>query len=151
MEQTTIPGLNSVYPAPNESNEISNITPTQKNAITQLAIPTPNCGKAVITGQLLVEGEGGQPFITTLYLASTIQSSKPGDLPKVNFLEQSNPITIQEVGTGRFMFAEVAPSKFGLVVWTPVGGYPLKDSNGNTILIDVKPNESIDLGIIPIK
>jgi hypothetical protein len=151
MELPMTPVLNSAYPGPIEDNETLNITPTHSNIVTELIIPTPSSGNAVITGQLLVGGDQNQPLITSLYLASTIPASTPGASSIVNLLKESDPIAIQDVRTGRFMFGDVPPGQYALVVLTVVGEYALKDSAGNIIIFTVNPGETKDLGVITIQ
>jgi hypothetical protein len=149
--QSTVPIVDFVYPGPLGGNGSPEVVSTPVYYVTQLVVPTPSSGKAVITGQLLVGGEGGQPYMTTLYLASTLPPSTPGYPPLVAYSEESDPIAIQEVGTGRFLFVDVPPGQYALIVWTPIGGNPLVDSSGGTLLFTVNPDEVKDLGIIPIQ
>jgi hypothetical protein len=151
MQQPTIPTYNSTYPDPAGGNETSNILPTPINTVSQLVIPTPDNGNAVITGQLLTGGEQSKPLITTIYLASAVSASTSGSALTINPIQPSDPIAIQEVGTGRFMFTKVPPGQYALVVFTGAGEYPFKDGEGNQIIINVGPGEVKDLGIITIQ
>lgn len=151
MEQPTILSSNSTYPEPSDDNNTSNNDLTPINTVEQLIISTPSEGKAVITGQLLVGGDKNQPLMTIIYLASATPASTPGSSPLVNLIQQSDPVAIQEVGTGRFIFTDVLPGRYALVVLTIAGEYPLKDSSGNTIIFTVNPGESKDLGVITVQ
>ncbi len=149
--QATVPVVNSVYPGPLEGSGSPEVVGTPEYYVTDLSIPKPSNGKAVVTGQLLVEGVQGKPYLGALYLASTIPPSTPDFPPLVSFSEQTDQLGVMDVNTGRFLFKDVAPGTYAIVLWTPFGGNPLLDSSGGTLLFDVKSDETKDLGIIPVK
>jgi hypothetical protein len=119
--------------------------------VTHLVVPTPSSGKAVVTGILLIGGEDKQPYLATLYLGPTIPPSTPDYPPMISFSEKSDPLAVQDVDTGRFLFSDVSPGQYGMILWSPFGGNPLVDENGDTILFSVNADEVKDLGIIPIQ
>ncbi len=151
VEEPTVPVVTFSYPGPLGGSGIPEAVSTPEYYVTQLVVPTPVDGKAVVTGVLLVEGEAGKPYMATLYLASTIPPSTPDYPPLIAFSEQSDQLGIQDVDTGRFLFTDVAPGQYAIIIWTPFGGTPLVDESGNSILITVNSGEVKDLGIIPIK
>jgi hypothetical protein len=146
--EPTVPIVDSAYPGPGQPGTV---TEEPGPAPTPLAIPTPSNGLAVITGQLLIGGEGGQPFTGVLYLGSTLAASDPSFPPMVAFSEITDPRAVQEASTGHFMFADVKPGIYALVIWTPVGSTPIEDSTGQYLLVEVQAGDVKDLGIIPIK
>lgn len=150
IDLPSLPLANSSYPGPGSSGEVSTLSPTPVYFVTQMAVPTPMIGKAVITGQLFSQGSENQPFITSIYLSSTSPSTTPGGPPEVNFSEQSDPIAIQDLGTGRFMFQNVDPGQYSIVIWSQNGGIPLLDESGNTIIFTVNSDETKDLGVIHV-
>jgi hypothetical protein len=151
IEEPTVPVVTSSYPGPLGGSGIPEVVSTPMNYVTQLIVPTPLTGKAVVTGVLLIGGEGGKPYMATLYLASTVPPSTPDYPPLIAFSEQSDQLGIQDVDTGRFLFTNVAPGQYAIIIWTPFGGNPLVDQSGNSLLFTVKAGEVKDLGIIPIK
>ena len=150
-EEPTVPIVTFSYPGPLGGSGISETVPTPEYYVTNLVVPTPGNGKAVVTGQLLLGGEGGAPFMATLYLASTVPPSTPDYPPLIAFSEQSDQLGVQDVETGRFLFTDVVPGQYAIIIWTPFGGTPLVDESGSSILFTVNPGEVKDLGIIPIK
>jgi len=151
IDEPTVPVVNSSYPGPLGGSGIPETASTPEYFVTHLVVPTPSSGKAVVTGRLLIGGEVGQPFLATLYLASTVPPSTPNYPPLIAFSEQSDQLGIQDADTGRFLFTDVVPGQYAIIIWTPFGGNPLVDGSGNSILFMVNPGEVKDLGIIQIK
>jgi hypothetical protein len=149
--QATVPVVNLEYPGPLGGNGIPEVIATPVYYVTDLSVPTPASGKATITGQLLVGGEGGDPYMATLYLATTIPASTPDYPPMIAFSEKKDQRATQDVDTGRFLFTDVTPGEYAIILWTPFGGNPLLDASGGTLMLTVKPDELRDLGIIPIE
>jgi hypothetical protein len=148
---TPIPVIDDTYPGPLSAQTTPEQVNTGENFVTNLVIPTPNEGKAVITGQLLIGGEGGEPYIATLYLGPTVAPSTPTYPPMISFSEDTDLRAIQDVDTGRFVFTDVAPGQYAIILWTPYGGNPLVDENEATVMFSVSAGEVKDLGILPIK
>ncbi len=144
--QTT---TNAAYPNPESGITGSNLS--AQYLVDKLVLPTASQEKGVITGQLLVGGNTSQPYIITLYLASTIPASDASKPPVVNFSRQTDPIATFEKSSGRFMFSDVAPGKYALVVSPGPESYFIQDSSGNTLIIEVQAGQVTDLGVIPIK
>ena len=151
VEETSVPVIDSAYPGPLGGSGNPETASTPDYYVTNLVVPTPGNGKAIITGQLLLGGEDGKPYLATLYLASTVPPSTPDYPPLIAFSEQSDQLGVQDVETGRFLFTDVVPGQYAVVIWTPFGGNPLVDESGGSILFTVNPGEVKDLGIIPIK
>jgi hypothetical protein len=148
--QETVPIVSSEYPGPLGGNGVPEVIATPDYFVTQLTVPTPESGKATITGLLLVGGEGGDPYMATLYLASTLPASTPDYPPMIAFSEKKDQRAIQDVDTGQFLFTDVTPGVYAIIVWTPFGGNPLLDKSGGTLILTIKSDEIKDLGIIPI-
>jgi len=55
------------------------------------------------------------------------------------------------VNTGRFLFTDVNPGQYAIIIWSPFGGNLLSDESGATILVTVNADEIKDLGVIPVK
>ncbi len=140
---------NKAYPNPESGSAASNLS--SQYLVDNLVIPTASQDKGVITGQLLVGGDASKPYITTLYLASTIPASDASQPPVVNFARQTDPIATFEKTSGRFLFSEIAPGKYALVVSPGSESYFIQDSSGNTMIIEVSAGQVTDLGVIPIK
>lgn len=115
-----------------------------------LEVPEPADGRGVVTGQLLTPGPGGTPYIGALYLANTIPSDQQGFPPIIAFSDQTDPLAVQD-RTGRFLFSDVPPGTYALVIWNPVASTVIEEPGTNDyMLFEVTAGEVIDLGVIGI-
>jgi hypothetical protein len=146
--ENIVPTVESEYPGPVTGSVEAGTTDYQ---VTNLVIPTPSSENGVVTGQLFVGGEGGAPYIGTLYLAKTLPPSTPGYPPLIAFSEKSDQLGIQDVETGKFLFTDVKPGQYAIIIWTPFGGNPLTDVKGDSLIFTVNAGEVTDLGVIPIQ
>jgi hypothetical protein len=131
------------YPAPETSAPPEQLPES-------LEIPEPAGDRGAVTGQLLTPGPGGNPYIGALYLASTIQSDQEGFPPIVAFSDQTDPVAVQDQ-TGRFLFSDVPPGTYALVIWNPVASTVIEEPGTNDYMVfEVKAGEVTDLGVIGI-
>lgn len=115
-----------------------------------LEIPEPEADSGIVTGQLLTPGPGGSPYIGSLYLASTIASDQEGFPPIVAFSDQVDPLAVQDQ-SGRFLFTDIAPGNYSLVIWNPVASTVIEEPGTNDYMVfEVKAGEVTDLGVIGI-
>ena len=121
VSQPSPVNMNYTYPGPLGENGTSTPVPTMTYFVNHLPVQTPSSGKANVTGQLLINGKGGKPYLATLYLASTIAPSDPKYPPLISFSEKTDPLASQEVDTGRFLFTDVEPGQHAIIVWTVYG------------------------------
>ena len=134
---------NEGYPAP-EPIPLANDLPDQ------LTIPTPNTDKGNVTGQLLTPDPGGEPYDTSLYLASTIDSDNAGYPPIVVLSDSEEPLASQDK-TGKFLFENIEPGIYGLRIWTSIKNTIIQDPDtGGYLLVEVRAGEIVDLGVIGI-
>lgn len=119
------------YPAPNVEPDIP--TPTV----------TPDTTKGNIKGTLLRNNQGVPEAI--LYLAEIIKDDKGNDrLASFNPFESPSTTTNTE---GVFIFPNVAPGKYQLVLYTVVNAYFLYyPGEKKEIIVTVKENQTIDVG-----
>ena len=151
FEPTPATQVDQAYPGPSTGQQVPEAAYTPEYHVTNLVIPTPGSGKGVVTGQLLIGGEADHPYLATLFLASTIPPSTPDYPPMISYSEEDDPIAVQDVNTGRFLFSDVAPGQYAIIIWSPLGGFPLEDKDGTSVLFTVNAGEVKDLGILPIK
>jgi hypothetical protein len=140
----------STYPGPESGNQSPVIASNSENFVSDLDIPVPSSGNAVVIGQL-VNAQDNSPLLTTLYLSVAEIKDDPSLPPKVHFSADTDPMAIQDIDTGQFMFSEVAPGKYAIVVLTPSESFFLKDTAGNTLVIDVQADETKDVGVFAIE
>lgn len=149
MDQPTVPVGISAYPGPEGTAAETSQLPTM---VPVLDVPSPASGLGVVTGFLLVGGEGGQPYFgNAVYLGHALPPSDPAFPPMISLSETEDPLAVMDQ-TGRFLFVDVEPGIYGLMLWSPVGSAPMQDPvTGTYMLIEVKAGETVDLGVIPIK
>lgn len=149
MDQPTVPVGISSYPGPDNT---SAGTAPALDLVPVLDVPSPASGLGVVTGFLLVGGEGGQPYFgNAVYLGHALAPSDPAFPPMISLSESEDPLAVMDQ-TGRFLFVDVEPGTYGLVLWSPVGSAPMQDpATGAYMIIEVKADQVIDLGVIPIK
>jgi len=128
------------YPAPDESL-LSDDLPAK------LIIPTPNAETGIITGQLLTPGPSGDPYITPLYLARTIESDRAGYPPIITF-SNNEELQASQDQTGKFLILSIEPGIYGLTISTST---IIEDTDtGEYLLFEVRAGEVIDLGVIEV-
>jgi hypothetical protein len=97
-------------------------------------------GRLVITDQTILLGE--------LLLAKAV----PTDNPEVSLLEldeKTAPRAIIDRATGEFVFSNVEPGKYGLIVWEPMSSAPVNDpSTGQTLYVQLTSGEVTDVGTL---
>lgn len=131
------------YPVPSEAPPILQLPDS-------LELPTPSPEAGVVTGQLLTPGPGGEPYIGALFLAHTIETEQAGYPPIVAFSDSTDPRALQDK-TGRFLFAEVPPGTYALVIWSPVASTVVVDpETDDYLLFEVEAGKVKDLGVVPI-
>jgi predicted small lipoprotein YifL len=138
------------YPEPVGGSEPSELTTITSHQVEQLIIPTPTSGKAVVTGELKAAGDTGGLNLEELFLLPIASSDASKDFSSVTFSNASDPVATIEIGTGKFVFTDIIPGKYALMIWTSMRAYPIGDTPGNTITFTVNPDESKDLGMITI-
>lgn len=120
--------------------------------VEDLIIPTPETDSAVVLGQL-IEQSTNKPYLAPgLYLGSLLnKDNTDSKVPSViSISTQEDPKAIQ-AKNGSFLFSDIPPGKYTLVIWTPMSLSVVKDlETSQDILFDVESGETLDLGIILI-
>jgi hypothetical protein len=114
-------------------------------------IPAPPSGSGAVGGVLVQEvtGEGYLPFDPyELILAEMIVNNK-GEPALISFNEQSP--RAETFPTGIFIFSNVPPGTYGLVVNTAVNQFPLQDADGDDLLFDVVDGQALDMGQVFVR
>jgi hypothetical protein len=52
---------------------------------------------------------------------------------------------------GKFAFTNVPPNTYALIIWTPVGGFPLEPPERGFIKVVVEADKITDLGTIVLR
>ena len=115
---------------------------------TPISVPTPSQGLGIVTGTLLTSDTDHQPYLTDLYLGSTIPADKDGFPPMVSLSEATDPKAAQDK-TGFFLFTNIKPGFYALIVWNPITSTVIQDEKKeNYYVFEVKAGEVTDLGEI---
>jgi hypothetical protein len=141
--QPTVASVNSEYPAPDNSQATPTLVPTP------LTLRPPASGKANIRG-ILTSGADKQPDVTYLLLAKAVAADKPGFAPMLSYSEDNSPRAVQDQ-TGLFVFFDVDPGQYGLVISSALGGTVITDPSLNppqAMIITVAAGDDKDLGTL---
>lgn len=110
--------------------------------------PTPVPGQAVVVGRIVDSRTGSAPLEGVVYLGSvlTMDNGKP-----VVRLDQREDVFAIPHPDGHFVFPEVTPGEYGLVLLMPEISFLVEDVlGGSNDLVTVKPDEVLDLGEIRV-
>lgn len=133
--------------------EISPIpTPTVSSvaapAVEEEIIPTRDPSKGVIEGSIAMDGQPVGVLPATLFLGDPTGSEPLGAYVALD--TQTAPRGYLRPD-GTFVFPNVLPGLYTIVVWTPNGSYLVPDpSTGHTWLIEIKPGADFRTGHIRI-
>lgn len=125
-------------PGPGEEDRKSFYPPS-------VSVPKPKAGLGVITGKVIERGTNEIYLAPTLILGELSFADNPSAPPLVGFSEQTDPKGIQDQ-SGKFIFEDIKPGKYAIVVWTPISQTLVSDEKGATVMIDVTAGKVIDLG-----
>jgi len=141
--QVTVASVDSAYPSPVTAQATPTLVPTP------LTLRPPASGKANIHG-ILTSGADKIPDVTDLLLAKAVQADKPGFAPMLSYSDENSPRAVQDK-TGLFVFFDVDPGQYGLVISNPMGGTTINDPTINPpapLLIIVKAGDDKDVGTL---
>jgi hypothetical protein len=126
-------------------------TPTSSYFVDRFEIPQPGENTGVIIGKL-VEAGTSEPYLgAQIVLGPVSYSDNPEFPPLVGFSLESDPIAIQATD-GSFLFDDVAPGNYGLVLFTPLSqALVSKPGSDDTLIFEVNANQVVDLGELLIR
>ena len=120
--------------------------------VDSLTIPTPDETSAVVLGQLIEQATNAPYLAPGLYLGALINTD-PDDpeLPSVFSISTDNDPKAVQALDGAFVFSEVPPGQYALVIWSPMSLNLVKNpATSQELLIEVAAGETLDLGTIVI-
>jgi hypothetical protein len=85
-----------------------------------------------------------------LYLATFIQANQPEAKPVIAFSEGQNPKATNQIIDGTFVFTDVTPGEYALVVSNPYNSFVVEEPGGGSKLVTVQADQVNDLGTIVI-
>lgn len=137
--------INTLGPSPLAANVSVLSTPTIE---TPMSFPTPSPGLAVVGGKIVEVLSQEAPPESTLYLGEilTLDSGRP-----VVRLERGTAPYAIPAPSGEFLFQDVRPGQYGLVLYTPEFSFLVDDPDGaGSLIFDVLPDQVLDLGQIEV-
>jgi hypothetical protein len=143
--------VNESYPEPLGSSANNESNPASGNPSSPSAVPTPSSGKAVVFGELNISGDTSGLSVSNLFLTPLTAGDNSEDFSSVIYVEGIDPSASLDDGNGQFVFADVNPGQYALMIWTSMKAYPLGDNLGKTIIFTVGPDETKDLGVISVQ
>lgn len=112
-------------------------------------IPTPSSGKGVVFGTLRREGTNEPLHQVDIYLAGLLSSTE-GEKVLAVLDVRSDPWAFSDE-RGSFLFVDVPPDTYGLVIVCPTGSFLLRHPDtGGDFFITVEAGEQLDLGVLHI-
>jgi hypothetical protein len=140
--QTPLPAEDE--PGTPEEEAVQSPLPTPAVALPWDAEPA--TGKAIVRGELEITEPS--VLLGELFLATAVPTTKP----EVELLELDHdlsPRALLDRSTGRFMFIDAEPGKYGLIAWEPMSSAPVPDpETGETLFFEVSAGEVLDLGTL---
>jgi hypothetical protein len=113
-------------------------------------IQTPLGGTGTITGKLVTSPPGRSPAGVTLYLAALLPLT-PGPDYLIGMDLANSPRTVV-YEDGRFLFPNIAPNRYALVLWTPnQSAYAQDPANSDKeLIVTVAAGQIVELGDVTI-
>lgn len=113
-----------------------------------LALPSPTSGVSVIGGVVVDVQTQRAPLEGIVYLAKVV--SLDTGQPVVRLDRHGAPSAVP-TEKGEFIFPEVEPGDYGVVLWTPDVSFLLENPrDGKSLILTVGPDEILDLGRIEV-
>jgi len=139
--QSPAPVSESAYPPPGVA------APTTEPLPLLTVVPTPSTpDKATITGVLLLNPGSPHPATGVILALADIIPEANGTPWVAGFERQSSPHT-QTDGAGRFVFVDIQPGKYSLVLDKLNDAYLLGNpKDGADLIFEPQPGQVLDLG-----
>lgn len=133
------------YPAPD-------VTPYVLVFPDHIIIPTLTNDTGIILGRMVTKNGSNNPYLATaIYLGEVIEPDNPMYPPLISLDDEVNPMATQDKA-GNFIFENIKPGNYGLIIWSPFSQTLIEDPNrvGFPLLIEVKEGELVDIGTVII-
>lgn len=126
-----------------------NIVPEPPNPERDIPAPAENTGS--IGGVLIreISGAGFSPVVPkALYLGQILKDSEGR---QALIAQGDDSPSAQLFPTGVFLFNNITPGTYALVIDIGVSQFPVTGEDGSQLLIDVEPGKALDLGQIIVE
>lgn len=140
---TTSPLTSPIYESPISTpsgTEIyADIRPAEWDA-------TPEPGMAVVKGQIQLSLPSA--LLGELFLAKAMATSNP-EIELLELDQENAPMAVIARESMAFVFLNIEPGRYGIIAWEPMNAMVLNDpATGQTLYIDVKADDVIDVGVL---
>ena len=89
------------------------------------------------------------PFVHQLQTRCHGFAATTSRFREVELDHDNSPRALVDRGTGRFIFVDAEPGKYGLIAWEPMSSAPVPDpETGETLFFEVSADEVLDLGTL---
>jgi hypothetical protein len=123
-------------------------TPTTPAVSTPFVLPTPSAGLSVIGGVFVDLQTQRAPLEGVLYLGNVL--SLDTGLPVVS-LDQSTAFYAIPAESGEFVFQDVTPGTYGLILVSPDYSFLVDDPEGEgSLMFTVEADETLNLGQLEV-
>jgi hypothetical protein len=112
------------------------------------ALPSPSTGLAVISGRVIDLATNKRPSECIIYLGDVqhLDTGKP-----VVSLDQKEDLYAIPAENGWFIFSEVPPGDYGVILFNPDVSFLLEaPDNSGSLIIEVEPGQVLRLGTIKV-
>jgi hypothetical protein len=118
----------------------------------KLDVPEPTDGTAIIYGQFVVNNAAGNAYLLgDIYLAPVIYSDGDVQFPFISLDVEKDIVANYRTKDHHFLFVDVLPGTYGIVIHTPVNDYVVPDETEGFLFIEIAEGDIIDLGTIIIE
>ena len=112
------------------------------------ALPSPLAGTAVVTGKIVRDlFTHREPLADTKILLANVIKSEDGTPIVAAASEETSPVALTGKD-GSFVFTNINPGIYSIVIVTPIGLFLIQDKSGNNFIFTAQPGMIVDLGEI---
>jgi hypothetical protein len=139
------------FTSPPQKTEVPSPTATP-GPETGLQVPTPSPGLGVVTGNIVAVSPAARAFLAgDIYLAPIIHTEGETPMPFIRLKPDKDPKATLRNEENEFAVVDVPPGEYGLIIHTPVNDYVVPEGEGKALIIEVKADETLDLGVIELQ
>lgn len=142
-------GLPKPFESPTNYYRTQQYTSPLKTPLSLVFLPTPSLPTIATVGGRLVRTHNGiiEPIAETNIMLAPVIYSADGT-PVLAAVDKETALMATTDKNGAFVFVDIPPGTYGIVIITPVGLFLLQEKNGNDFLFEVRGGTVLDLGEI---
>ncbi len=138
--------VGSTQASPTRASTPAQQSPLATPPLTATWDAKPAPGMASLRGRIEITQDN--VLLGELFLAKAVPTSQP-DTDLLELDEENSPRALLDRATGEFLFVDIEPGKYGLIVWEPMASGPVNDpQTGETLFVELGADEAIELGTL---